>query len=89
MLTNAYAVLTLLFVFILVVAFGGDSDRITIFGQSAGAGSVSLLTLAEPAWEFFDRAIVQVWNTPHIELISSLIKISFFKSTSMPPIIFQ
>ncbi|XP_033625267.1 cholinesterase 1-like [Asterias rubens] len=42
-----------------ITAFGGDSDRITIFGQSAGAGSVSLLTLAEPAWEFFDRAIVQ------------------------------
>ena len=40
-------------------AFGGDPDRVTIAGQSAGSTSVSLLMLAQEAWPYFRGAILQ------------------------------
>lgn len=42
-----------------IVAFGGDPDNITLFGQSAGGASASFL-VASPATEgLFNRAIIQ------------------------------
>ncbi|MBR3226175.1 MAG: carboxylesterase family protein [Atopobiaceae bacterium] len=42
-----------------IAAFGGDPGNVTIFGQSAGGGSVSLLPLAEGSHEYFQKVIAQ------------------------------
>lgn len=40
-------------------AFGGDNKNITIFGESAGAGSVHLHMLSDLSKGLFDKAIIQ------------------------------
>lgn len=40
-------------------AFGGDGKNITVFGESAGAGSVHLHMLSDMSKGLFDKAIVQ------------------------------
>ncbi|CAF99115.1 unnamed protein product [Tetraodon nigroviridis] len=39
--------------------FGGDSNRITVFGSGIGASCVSLLTLSHHSEGLFHRAIIQ------------------------------
>ena len=40
-------------------AFGGDAENITVFGQSAGGGSVSTLCCIPEANKYFQKAIIQ------------------------------
>ncbi len=42
-----------------IAAFGGDSDNVTIFGESAGARSVTLLPLIKSSHKYFRRVIAQ------------------------------
>ena len=42
-----------------IAAFGGDPDNITIFGESTGARSVTLLPLVEGSHNYFKRVIAQ------------------------------
>ena len=42
-----------------IAAFGGDPDNVTIFGESAGAGAVTLLPLVDGAQAYFNRVIAE------------------------------
>ena len=42
-----------------IAAFGGDPENVTIFGESAGGGSVTLLPLIPEARGYFHRVIAQ------------------------------
>ena len=42
-----------------IAAFGGDPDNVTVFGQSAGGGSVSILSVMKEANQYFQKIIAQ------------------------------
>ncbi|MDT3439435.1 carboxylesterase family protein [Pseudofrankia sp. BMG5.37] len=42
-----------------ITAFGGDPDRVTVFGESAGAGSIAALLAMPRSDGLFQRAILQ------------------------------
>ena len=42
-----------------IAGFGGDPDNVTIFGESAGGGSVTTLPLVEGSYKYIRRVIAQ------------------------------
>ena len=46
----------------LMVVFGGNKDKVTIFGQSAGSASVNYHLLSKLSAGLFNQAIMQVFK---------------------------
>ena len=42
-----------------IAAFGGDPNRVTIFGESAGGGSVLFHALYPPSWPYFRAGLME------------------------------
>ncbi|GGF28572.1 carboxylesterase/lipase family protein [Subtercola lobariae] len=78
-------------------AFGGDPDRVTLFGESAGANAVTTLMTVPRASTLFARAIAQssptnavyppeltrVWGAQFVELLSERVSNDSVENTTL------
>ena len=53
-----------------IANFGGDPDHVTIFGQSAGGGSVAMLLVSPLTENLFHRAIIESISTSGIQNVT-------------------
>ena len=66
-----------------IAAFGGDSERITIFGQSAGATDVGYAMASPLAQGLFRRAIIE--SSPSIRRCAAWYSASLDPRPALPP----
>lgn len=69
-----------------IAAFGGDPGNVTIFGESAGGTSVSVLCASAPARGLFHRAIIQSpWMFGYINNLAEANVVKLRQSVSSTP----